>query len=207
MAITCLPWAWRNYSTFQSVFFVRSNFGLELRIANHEGATVERETLRHPRASREEALQVVKLGEIEYMRRQREEATEWILANPTQFAWLTIKRVAYFWLGPPNRPDIAVFVASLTLLAIVGVARAFPYLSLPERTVLLIPLVTYPPLYYLLCYLRRYREPLDWILFMFAGVALWHWIAHPNELSTVQWRNGLDPEGPTSGGATISADR
>jgi len=33
--VACVPWAWRNYTTFHSLFFIRSNLGLELRIGNH----------------------------------------------------------------------------------------------------------------------------------------------------------------------------
>ena len=31
------PWAWRNYTTFDAVFFIRSNLGLELRMGNQKG--------------------------------------------------------------------------------------------------------------------------------------------------------------------------
>lgn len=38
MILACLPWGWRTYRTFDAVFFVRSNLGLELRMGNHDGA-------------------------------------------------------------------------------------------------------------------------------------------------------------------------
>ena len=39
ISIACLPWGFRNHRTFDgAIFFVRSNFGLELRMGNHEGA-------------------------------------------------------------------------------------------------------------------------------------------------------------------------
>ena len=53
--VACIPWAWRNYKAFHEFLFIRSNFGLELRLANHDGAdadidvTVAREPdFRHP---------------------------------------------------------------------------------------------------------------------------------------------------------------
>ena len=38
IVLASIPWAWRNYTTFHAIFFIRSNFGLELRMGNHEGA-------------------------------------------------------------------------------------------------------------------------------------------------------------------------
>ena len=39
--------------------------------------------------------------------------------------------------------------------------------------VLLIPLLTYPLIYYLVPWQHRYRFPIEWILFLLAGAALW----------------------------------
>jgi hypothetical protein len=61
MTLACVPWTWRNYQALGSLFFIRSNFGLELRMGNHEGAgpTLESSarggTERHPRTDLEEA--------------------------------------------------------------------------------------------------------------------------------------------------------
>ncbi len=69
--------------------FIRSNFGLELRIANHPGADADIEvtyarngTLRHPSENLEEARQVRELGEVEYNRRARTDCTEYSVLGP-----------------------------------------------------------------------------------------------------------------------------
>ena len=36
--LACLPWAWRNYTKLGAPVFIRSNFGLELRMGNNPGA-------------------------------------------------------------------------------------------------------------------------------------------------------------------------
>ncbi len=73
--LVSIPWGIRNYRAFDAVFFVRSNFGLELRMGNHEGATADIDDPHfnhypgHPRTHREDAIQVRELGEVAYMRR------------------------------------------------------------------------------------------------------------------------------------------
>lgn len=51
--------------------------------------------------------------------------------------------------------------------------RSFPMLAIPQRATFLIPLITYPLIYYIVAYMPRYRIPIDWILFILAGAAAW----------------------------------
>jgi len=178
-----VPWTWRNYATFHQLFFVRSNFGLELRVGNHPGATADidvnaaRGTFLHPRTSESEALQVRALGELGYMRQERREALTWIREHPGQFLELTALRAAHFWLGPPHRPGTAVWITLLTVMAAYGAWRTLPAVTAPQRAAILIPLATFPLIYYILSVMPRYRIPIDWILFLLAGAAVWQWIA------------------------------
>jgi hypothetical protein len=52
----------------------------------------------------------------------------------------------------------------------------YPALSIPQRAVLIIPLVTYSLIYYFVAYMPRYRMPIDWILLILAGAAAWSWM-------------------------------
>lgn len=185
MAIACAPWAWRNYSVFDEVYFIRDNFGLELRMANHEGATGAadvmgaRQEFRHPRTNLEEAQMVLELGEAEYMGLARAEAVDWIETNQGEFLKLTASRLTQFWFGPLHRPGIAVAVTFLTILALLGAWRSLPAMTSPQRAALMIPLIFYPLVYYIVMYMPRYRIPLDWILLLLAGAAIWRWIGGP----------------------------
>jgi hypothetical protein len=179
--LVSIPWGVRNYRAFDAVFFVRSNLGLELRMGNHEGATASIDDPHfndwppHPRTHREDAIKLREWGEVPYMRDSRREALAWIGSHPGEFARLTAKRVAYFWLGPLDQPGIALLFAALTGLAILGVIRALPGLPGTPSAALLIPLLTYPLIYYLVPWQHRYRFPIEWILFLLAGAALWSW--------------------------------
>ncbi len=181
----CIPWAWRNYEAFHEFLFVRSNFGLELRLANHDGAdadidvTVAREggSFRHPSVSLEEARKVRDLGEAEYMRQSKSEALDWIGQHPREFLFLTVRRVVYFWCGPLRRlPWTATAITAVTILALLGLRRTLPGLASPQRAALLIPLATFPLVYYLVSFVWHYRAPIEWILLPLVGAEVSHWI-------------------------------
>lgn len=177
MITACLPWGLRNYRVFHDIFFIRSNVGLELRMGNHEDAAGAMDVMdarsehRHPRTHLQEAHALRDLGEMEYMRRARIEAMQWIGSHPGEFLRLTLSRITQFWLGPFHQPGMLFMISLLTILAVVGTCRSLSLMTPPQRAALLIPLLTYPLIYYLVAYMPRYRVPLDWILLLLAGAA------------------------------------
>ena len=181
--LACVPWTWRNYTTLHGFCFIRSNFGLELRIANHPGADADIEltwarngTLRHPSENLEEARRVRDLGEAEYNRRARDEALEWIGNHPAEFMRLTLMRFVHFWCGPLRYPWLSVLFTSLTLLAALGLRRVLPSLDAPTRAVLLIALAAFPLVYYVVSYVAHYPAPLGWLLLLLAGCEVQSWV-------------------------------
>ncbi|MCL4806747.1 MAG: hypothetical protein KJ062_02970 [Thermoanaerobaculia bacterium] len=177
LTLACVPWTVRNAKALGGVFFVRSNFGLELRMGNHEGAgaTLQESarggTERHPRTDLAEAEKVARLGELEYMRAAGREAVAWIRSNPGEFLRITALRCAQFWLGPRDDLPIAAGTTFLSFLAVVGAARSFPRLGDLRRAAILVPLATYPLVYYIVGYEARYRQPLDGLLLLLAAAA------------------------------------
>lgn len=183
-AIACVPWGLRNYMAFGEAFFIRSNFGLELRMGNHEGAVADidvmdaREgvSMRHPGCNRAEAIEMQRIGEMAYMRQARREALDWIAANPGAFVRLTALRFLHFWCGPLHDRVMVAWVSLLTMLALVGAWRVMPTMTATQRAVVLIPLATFPLVYYIVVYMFRYREPVHWIIVLLAGAEVWHWV-------------------------------
>ena len=179
--LACLPWGWRNYRTFNAVFFIRSNLGGELRLAYNDATAATFEEMDamgahyiHPGAVSSEARKLIELGEVQYMRQAGGEALAWIRTHPDEFLWLAAKRFANLWAGPLHRPvEDSPGVLVLTVLAIVGACLAFPRIAVPQRAAFLIPLATYPLIYYIVAYMPRYRIPIDWILYILAGSAFW----------------------------------
>jgi len=176
-ALACLPWQIRNVRALGGPVFVRSNFGLELRLGNHDGAAADFDTLdrregdamRHPGGNAAEARRVAELGELEYMRRARREAFEWIADHPADFARLAGQRFLRFWLGPLDGSPRAVAGVLLALLAVAGAVRVVPRLPPPGRAALLLPLVGYPLVHYVVTYMPSYAYPVHWILLLLAA--------------------------------------
>ena len=110
-------------------------------------------------------------GELEYMRRAAREAMEWIRSHPAAFFRLTEPRVVQFWFGPVDDLPLALWISLVTLLSAIGARRAFPRLSVPQRAAILIPLATYPLVYYLVGFEARYREPMDGLALLLAATA------------------------------------
>ena len=180
--LVCAPWTYRNYKALNGFVFIRSNFGLELRMGNHPGvaATMDQTDRSrpglHPTTHREEALKVAELGELAYMRRSRDEALNWIAANPGEFARFTASRFLHLWFGSPEDPFSMIVTTLLTILALIGARRAWPILATPQRAAVFLPLLSFPAIYYFLAYMPRYRIPVDWILMLLAGYAVSDWI-------------------------------
>lgn len=182
-----------NYRAFDAVFFIRSNLGLELRMGNHEGVAAtfdimdrRGEQYIHPRALESEARKVQEVGEVKYMRGAGRESLDWMWENPGEFAKLTASRIAHWWLGPLDDSPGAFLVTLLTLLSGVGVWLAFPSMAVPERWAILIPLLTFPLIHYVVAYMPRYREPIDWIFFLLAAAAIRNAVGWSNPRRSVQ---------------------
>jgi len=180
--MACVPWTWRNYTALDGFFFIRSNFGLEFRIANQPGSDADGDvtyarqgTVRHPSENLEEARLLRDLGEAEYMRRARNEAIEWIRTHPGEFLRLTLMRFVHFWCGPLRLPWLAALFTTLTVLALLGLRRILPALDAPGRAALLIPLAMFPLVYYFVSYQPHYPAPLAWLLLLLAAYEVQSW--------------------------------
>ena len=180
--IIVLPWAVRNFTVFHRPVFIRDNLGLELAVSNNSCASPLFETndesgcfaLTHPNENYDEALKVQQLGEVQYNRVRMREALAWIAGNPSAFATLSAERFVDFWVPPPGRnkgngivwrPWVLDLV---TLLSIPGLifmwknARRAAY-------VIGLWLVFFPPIYYIIQFMDRYRYPIFWATFLAAG--------------------------------------
>jgi hypothetical protein len=134
----------------------------------------------HPRTHLGEAKKVQELGEVAYMRQAGRQAMGWIGSHPGTFTKLTGARVVHWWFGPLYNPPVALLVTGLTFLALLGVWRLRSILNSPGPAALLIPLLAYPLIYYLVAYMPRYRQPVDWIYLLLAASALWSWLGEPD---------------------------
>ena len=83
------PWMIRNYRTFNRIFWVRDNLGLELQISNNDCArfgasqnNISRCFFQfHPNVNPVEAAKVLEAGEAEYNRLKGSEALRWVIIH------------------------------------------------------------------------------------------------------------------------------
>lgn len=166
------PWIARNWLVLRAIVPVRSNFGEELWLGNHEGSTGRIEFGLNPSDNTFERERYVRLGEITYVKQRRGDAMQFIRKDPARFGRLLLFRVAYWWWAQGENARIFVFYRLLTLLSAAGIALA---LLKARHSPLLVPLgaiLIYPVVYYLTDVYARYRYPIEPFLMVFAGFGL-----------------------------------
>jgi len=183
------PWAWRNERVLGSAITTRSNFGLELAIANHPAAVsgrrpaetfAERLLAVHPFASPTARVALRAEGEVAYSRRLGADTRRWIAAHPLDFARLYLRHLGQFFFPRPwqyyfsgweaLRVERAVIVSLVQALGLIGLAvllvrrrRGAGYVALYVAAIAL-PFAAFQPT-------MRYSYLL-WTLLAFAAASL-----------------------------------
>ncbi len=178
------PWLVRNYSVFGHFIFMRDNLGLELAVSNNACAAFSFKANeltmcfeeKHPNKGFAEAERVRQLGEYEYNRVRMREALDWIQHNPKTFFTITVQRAVAFWFpSPTGNPFEATATPRGILLGWFMVLLSLPGLWLMWKknreatTIVLLWLLLFPPIYYVIQFDIRYRDPIVWATFLPAG--------------------------------------
>jgi hypothetical protein len=178
------PWTIRNYYALGGLMFVRSNFGIEFSVSNHDTAYVlARDNSligfpqnyfheHHPWTNRAQAQRVQQIGEVAYNRERLAETLAWCRTHPKRFFQLTAGRFWYFWAMPSiNQRYKNLLLQPITVLGLVGLVivwRRDPQAGGVFWSLLL----GYPLVYYLVQTDSRYRYPIDWSLLFLAAYAI-----------------------------------
>jgi 4-amino-4-deoxy-L-arabinose transferase-like glycosyltransferase len=165
--LACLaPWLVRNYRTFGRFIWIRSNFGAELRLGNGPGADGRWMDWLHPSKDIEQWELYRRLGEVAYVEERKQEALAFIREDYPRFAWLSLRRFAYFWGGPPrSRKSASALLANFlylasSLLACLGLVEALRK-HRPGAWLFFGVVLVYPLVYYVVFFLPRYRHPIE----------------------------------------------
>lgn len=166
--VACIaPWLVRNYQTFGKFIFVRDNFGAELRLGNGNGADGTLMVYLDPPHDPDAMRQFRSMGELSYIAMRKRQALDYIQADYSRFARLSIKRFIYFWAGPPretqpwwlNDAKNSLFLAS-SVLMFWGLGRALR-LRKPGAWLLFWLVLLLPAVYYVVYPGQRYRVPVE----------------------------------------------
>jgi len=161
------PWLLRNYRVFHQPVFLRVNFGAELRMGNGPYADGTWQYYLHPAHDNAEFRKYRQMGELAYVQQRKQEAMQWIKANPVKFLIISFRKCVYYWYGVPrdmNPPWLAPVKNSLfatsSLLMLFGLALAFRQ-KRPHAWLFFWLLLLYPMIYYVVFPHARYRHPVD----------------------------------------------
>jgi hypothetical protein len=186
------PWMVRNYQTFHRFVFVRDNLGIELEVSNNSCASFSFELNRmsgcyaqhHPNENLEEVAQVAALGEVAYNQQRQHVAREWIKEHPGDFARLTAKRFAAFWMpsllmqeqeairNPALYSPLRDAIVTLASLGTIGGLILLWVRNRGACVVFLVWLATFPLIYYITQYNERARIPVEWAILLPACYAV-----------------------------------
>ena len=168
----CLtPWTIRNYRVFGKFFFVRDNFGEELRLGNGPGADGTWMYYLHPSSNVFALRQYREYGEKAYIQMRRQQAVNFIREDWGRFASLCVKKFIYYWDGPPRADAwwIALgrnsFLLATSVLLFWGLGRAVRKHK-PGAGLFLLLFLTFPDVYYVVFPHPRYRHPLEPLIFL-----------------------------------------
>ncbi len=177
LAAVLTPWTIRNYQAFGRIIPLRSNFGLELALANHPAAVdgddelgVFRARLAeiHPQVSWTAFHTMQRAdGEIAYADRLGAEAKRWIAAHPADFLRLSIRHLGQFYFPPAWQWSIyggvstgqrVKLVVSWAIAAIGLLGAAAALIAWREQLIYLATLALLPALPYMIVQpVPRYR--------------------------------------------------
>lgn len=178
--LAILPWTIRNYYSVGGWFFVKSNFGLELWLGNHDPSiTAEL----HPMSSFPERIGLILEGEANYNTGKQRRALAFIEAHPGVFLTNTASRIRQTWTpvsdneingwapGPRLGRGAVWFCAAFSIASFAGLV-----LASRERWMDSLPLamcmILYPVPYYITHTGLRYRHPIEPFMAIFATYAL-----------------------------------
>jgi 4-amino-4-deoxy-L-arabinose transferase-like glycosyltransferase len=187
LVMVVTPWFVRNYRTFHQFIPFRDAFWLVMHVGNNGDTSHWAPDAAHPSTSATEELQYNRLGELNYMQEKKREAIQFIANHPCSFAWVTIRRFVFTWTGfwsfsreylemEPFDPPNIVLCATLTLLALAGLRRAFQggiYVAVPYALVL----IAFPMVYYISIPQIPYRHRIDPEVAVLASYGLSCWVA------------------------------
>lgn len=167
--VTLLPWTIRNYSAFHRVMPLRDNFGLELWVGLELGEARPTPGI-YRYFTRDFPLRdptdYNRLGETAFMESRRQMAMDFIEHHPLQYARMVIIRCSKFWSHPTGTPW-----PYISLLAWVGLCLALWRKGL-DAALYAVPLIVFPPVYYITHTFPTYRHPIEPVLIILASYAI-----------------------------------
>ena len=184
--IALAPWLIRNYRAFHQPVFLKDGFPIVFLDGNFGDTLHWWNGALDPCGSAAELAEFQRVGEQAYMGEKRRQMFALIKSEPGMILWRSVRRFVYMWTGywslrreylreEPFDPPNIVFCSAFTLLAVLGLSKAFrrnPEKAMPYVLVL----VVYPMIYYFTHSDIAYRHPLDPEIVILGSYAVVSWL-------------------------------
>ncbi|SNS47422.1 Dolichyl-phosphate-mannose-protein mannosyltransferase [Granulicella rosea] len=173
-AVVVAPWPIRNARVFHAFIPLRSNFGYELWMGNHPGASGYLEEFNFPTFNQTELDDYKRKGEIAYTADKGALVKQSIRQNPGVFVRLSLRRVYRFWTGTGSQGGSSIFTLHACMTSALGLV-GMCLLWRRRRdlfTLLALPMLLFPLPYYITHAEFRYRLVLDPVLTVLSAYAL-----------------------------------
>ncbi|GAC1636122.1 MAG: hypothetical protein NVS9B14_14350 [Candidatus Acidiferrum sp.] len=176
------PWMVRNTMVFHRFIPFRDNFWLVLWQSNTGDTSDLYPDWANPPHNDGEMAEMQRVGELAYMQEKRTMALANLRAHPWLHAWITLRRIGFFWTGfwsrspaysrnEPFQIPNALMSLCLTLGMLAGTRSAWRS-NLPSAAPFLLSVFFFPLLFYATHPGIEYRHPIDPLVVCFLGVAL-----------------------------------
>ena len=115
LALLIVPWALRNERVLGAPILLRSNLGIELALANYDGALdagnpkqqfLQRLVAIHPIAKAPYDAMIASGGEVAYSRKLESQTTQWMAAHPAKVERLALRHIGQALLPRPWQFDV-----------------------------------------------------------------------------------------------------
>lgn len=173
--LTISPWIIRDYRVFHKFIPIRDGLALDFRIGNTgDSSQVFQLTAGpwFPWLDTTEWSAYVNMGEVAYFHWKGQQAAAYIKAHPVWYAGMVMRRVIYIWTDfwsfsdrylsqEPLDPLIVPLLALLSVLAFLGLRRAWKKKGADSAMPYALVLIFFPIVYYLTHGGGWYRCPMD----------------------------------------------
>lgn len=184
--IVVSPWFVRNYRTFDKFIPLQGELGFEFYCGNNADSWHWDPPGYHPSDNVNEWSEYQQLGEMKYFGLKKREAFAFISAHKKLYAIQTLRRVVYIWTGfwslsrryvseEPFDPPNIFFCTALTVLAFLGLRRAWHEGGSARGMPYAIVFVIFPLVYYATHPEDYYRRPIDPMMVALAAGAIASW--------------------------------
>ncbi|HTV83038.1 MAG TPA: glycosyltransferase family 39 protein [Acidobacteriaceae bacterium] len=162
------PWMVRNALIFHQFIPFRANLGAELYLGNGPGSDGIEMGYDHPFLSLYQCAIYQRMGEVAYAKWRGGLAKQYIRRHPAHSAWISLKRVYFFWFAVPHAQGRSLLTKYGRLLnfqftslaGLFGLALALRRRR-PAAGLFLWAFVLLPLTYYFVTISARFRHPLE----------------------------------------------